>query len=86
MACNVVLISENQIIKRYMNKKIVVTCLSVLLASLSYAQDEAVVVDDSVQADAFDMPEGMLISEEELMNEASNINTLSEGTGVSLCW
>lgn len=70
-------------IKRYMNKKIVVTCLSVLLASLSYAQDEAVVVDDSVQADAFDMPEGMLISEEELMNEASNINTLSEGTGVS---
>ena len=66
-----------------MNKKIVVTCLSVLLASLSYAQDEVSIVDDSVQADAFDMPEGMLISEEELMNEASNINTLSEGTGTS---
>ena len=66
-----------------MNKKIVVMCLSVLLASLSYAQDEVIVVDDSVQADAFDMPEGMLISEEELMNESSNINTLSEGTGTS---
>jgi len=83
MACNVVLVFENQFIKRYMNKKIVVTCLSVLLASLSYAQDEVSIVDDSVQADAFDMPEGMLISEEELMNEASNINTLSEGTGTS---
>ena len=66
-----------------MNKKIVVTCLSVLLASLSYAQDEVSIVDDSVQADAFDMPEGMLISEEELMNEASNINTLSEGNDVT---
>lgn len=66
-----------------MNKKIVVTCLSVLLASLSYAQDEAVALGDSVPTDAFDMPEGMLITEEELMNEASNINTLSEGTGTS---
>ena len=50
---------------------------------MGYAQNEAVMVEDSVQSDAFDMPEGMLISEEELMNESSNINTLSEGTGTS---
>jgi len=78
-----------------MNKKIVVTCLSVLFASLTYAQDEvmmdddsiqeenSVQIDDSVQADAFDMPEGMLISEDELMKESANINTLSEGVGES---
>ena len=72
-----------------MNKKIVVTCLSVLFASLAYAQDEVLMdddsiqVDNSVQTDAFDMPEGMLISEEDLMKESSNINTLSEGIGES---
>ena len=72
-----------------MNKKIVVTCLSVLFVSLGYAQDEVVMdddsvqVDNSVQTDAFDMPEGMLISEEELMKESANFNTLSEGIGES---
>lgn len=83
MACNVVLIFENQFNERYMNKKTFIACLSVLYVSLGYAQNEAVMVEDSVQSDAFDMPEGMLISEEELMNESSNINTLSEGTGTS---
>lgn len=67
----------------YMNKKIVITCLSILLASWGYAQDEMAIVDDSVKSDAFDMPEGMLISEEELMRESSNINNLSEGAGAS---
>lgn len=66
-----------------MNKKIVITCLSILLASWGYAQDEMAIVDDSVKSDAFDMPEGMLISEEELMRESSNINNLSEGAGAS---
>ena len=70
-------------------------CLSGVLASLSYAQDDMAIdsdslqidnglqADDSVQADAFDMPEGMLISEDDLMKESANINTLSEGIGES---
>ena len=70
-------------------------CLSGVLASLSYAQDDMAIdsdslqidnglqTDDSVQADAFDMPEGMLISEDDLMKESANINTLSEGIGES---
>ena len=66
-----------------MNKKIVVTCLSIMFASLSFAQDEVFMGDDSVKVDAFDMPEGMLISEEELMKDPSNINNLSEGIGVN---
>lgn len=45
--------------------------------------DYSVQTDEGVQADAFDMPEGMLISEDELMKESANINTLSEGVGTS---
>lgn len=45
--------------------------------------DYSVQTDEGVQADAFDMPEGMLISEDELMKESANINTLSEGMGTS---
>ncbi|MBP5374836.1 MAG: transglycosylase SLT domain-containing protein [Bacteroidaceae bacterium] len=78
-----------------MNKKILVMCLFGMLASLSYAQDDMAIdsdslqidnslqANDSVQADAFDMPEGMLISEDDLMKESANINTLSEGIGES---
>ena len=64
-----------------MNKKIVVTCLSILFASMGFAQDEVLTGDDSVKVDAFDMPEGMLVSEDDLMKDPSNINNLSEGIG-----
>ena len=66
-----------------MKKKIVVTCFSILFASCCFAQDEVFTDDDSVKAEAFDMPEGMLISEDELMKDPSNINNLSEGIGVN---
>jgi len=66
-----------------MNKKIVVTCLSIMFASVSFAQDEVLMGDDSVNVDAFDMPEGMLVSEDELMKDPSNINNLSEGIGTN---
>lgn len=66
-----------------MKKKIVVACLSILSASYCLAQNEVITDDDSVKAEAFDMPEGMLINEDELMKDPSNINNLSEGTGVN---
>ncbi len=66
-----------------MKKKIVVTYFSILFASCCFAQDEVFTDDDSVKAEAFDMPEGMLISEDELMKDPSNINNLSEGIGVN---
>ena len=66
-----------------MKKQIVVTCFSILFASCCFAQDEVFTDDDSVKAEAFDMPEGMLISEDELMKDPSNINNLSEGIGVN---
>lgn len=66
-----------------MNKKILLTCLSAFFFSWAGAQEIVPSVDDSVRADAVDMPEGMFISEEELMTDYTNANNLSEGVGVS---
>ncbi|NLV53356.1 MAG: transglycosylase SLT domain-containing protein [Bacteroidales bacterium] len=65
-----------------MNKKIIITCLSVFLTSWGFAQDGNTLVEDTIQAEAFDMPEGMLIGEDELMKESANVNNLTPGTGV----
>ena len=75
-----------------MNRRTVFACVSFLLASWGYAQDVVDVVDDSVRDDSvkivegvrsegFDMPEGMLIGEEELMKDYSNATNLTEGVG-----
>lgn len=63
-----------------MNKKTIITTLSLLLSSLSYAQNTEV-SSDSVQ-DVFDMPESVLISEEDLMNDFTNKSNLTPGTDV----
>ena len=66
-----------------MNKKIIVTCLSVLCMSWVQAQEPITSVEDSVKSEAFDMPEGMLVGEDELMSDYTNTNNLTEGTGTS---
>ena len=66
-----------------MNKKSFITCLSILVASMAYAQDVVVTSPDSVGVEAVDMPEGVLVSEEELMGDYNNTNNLSEGVGTS---
>lgn len=66
-----------------MKRKIFVTCLSVLFTSWVSAQDVTTTADDSVKADVFDVPEGILISEEELMQDYNNSTNLTEGTGTS---
>lgn len=66
-----------------MKKRIVVVCLSFLFAATIIAQEEIEMYADSVKAEAFDMPEGMLIGDEELMKDYTNAENLSEGTGTS---
>lgn len=66
-----------------MKKTIVVACLSVLYASSIMAQDVVETDSVGVNSDAFDMPEGMLIGEDELMRDYNNASNLSEGTGTS---
>lgn len=70
-----------------MKKNFIVTCLSVLFVSSVYAQDVPTYVGDSVsadiQAEAFDVPDGMLVSDEELMADYTNTTNLTEGTGTS---
>lgn len=66
-----------------MKTKTILVCLSTLFTSATYAQDVTVEAADSVNAAAFDMPENMFISEEELMSDYTNSTNLSEGTGTS---
>lgn len=57
-----------------MNKKNILACLSLLTVSFAHAQD--------VQpADAVDMPENMLISQEQLMKDYTNASNLTAGQG-----
>lgn len=51
--------------------------------ALVNAQDVITVVEDSGRTEEIDMPEGMVISEEELMNDYPNRAGLTPGTGVS---
>ena len=64
-------------------KKLILTCVSAIGMYCCYAQDVITVVEDSGKVEVFDMPEGMLISEEELMKDYTNANNLQEGTGTS---
>lgn len=65
----------------HMNKKTIIICLSMLFAPLSRAQEILSTEGDSIKTDAYEVPEGMFVSEEELMREAENINNLTEGEG-----
>ena len=64
-------------------KKTIIICLSVLLNSPVFGQNVITVVEDSGKTEVFDMPEGMVISEEELMKDYTNQHNLTEGTGTS---
>lgn len=67
-----------------MNKTLMFFCLFVLSASSTWAQVEtSVVADSGVVEQVDDMPEGLFVSEEELMKDYTNLNNLSEGTGVA---
>ena len=67
-----------------MNKTLMFFCLFVLSASCTWAQVEtSVVADSGVVEQVDDMPEGLFVSEEELMKDYTNLNNLSEGTGVA---
>lgn len=63
-----------------MNKKVIIASLFVLFSSISFAQI-TIVSEDSVQ-DVFDMPESILISEEDLMNDYTNKSNLSPGASI----
>ena len=67
-----------------MNKTLMFFCLFVLSAFSTWAQVEtSVVADSGVVEQVDDMPEGLFVSEEELMKDYTNLNNLSEGTGVA---
>lgn len=60
--------------------------LLALLATISTtvsAQNVLVVEEDSGKVETIDLPEGMLISEDELNNEYTNKNNLTPGTGTA---
>lgn len=59
-------------------KRLLLTCVSAIGMYCCYAQDVITVVEDSGKIEVFDMPEGMLINEEELMKDYTNANNLQE--------
>ena len=59
-----------------MNKTLMFFCLFVLSASSTWAQVEtSVVADSGVVEQVDDMPEGLFVSEEELMKDYTNFNS-----------
>lgn len=64
-------------------KKIILTCLSAISMCYCYAQDTITVVEEGGKTEVFDLPEGMLINEEELMKDYNNANNLQDGSGES---
>lgn len=66
-----------------MKKKLIVTCLSLLFATWASAQEVTNTADDSVKVEVIDVPEGILISEEELMKDYNNAANLTEVNGFS---
>ena len=65
-----------------MNLRLKILLFSFVLATPLFAQidDEIIVQEDSGVTEVFDLPEGMAISEEELMNNYTNKSNLTEGT------
>ena len=63
-----------------MKKKIILACLSAICTLGGHAQGVVTVVEDSGKTEVLDMPEGMLISEEELMKDYTNATNLTEGS------
>ncbi|MBR2191690.1 MAG: transglycosylase SLT domain-containing protein [Bacteroidaceae bacterium] len=68
-----------------MNTRLKILLFSFVLTSPLFAQvnDEIIVEEDSGYTEVFDLPEGMAISEQELMNDYTNRNNLTEGNSSS---
>ena len=62
-----------------MNKRFLLTCVSAMFTLWASSQEVITVVEDSGKTEVFDMPEGMLVSEEELMKDYTNSANLTEG-------
>ncbi|MBR1521574.1 MAG: transglycosylase SLT domain-containing protein [Bacteroidaceae bacterium] len=62
-----------------MNKRFLLTCVSAMFTLWASSQEVITVVEDSGKTEVFDMPEGMLVSEEELMKDYTNSTNLTEG-------
>lgn len=67
--------------KKIMNKKFIIFCISSLITCSSMAQDVTTVVEDSSRTEVVDMPEGLIVTEEELLNDYINKNNLTNGSG-----
>ena len=66
-----------------MNKKLIFCCFSALSFSGAFAQVDTSVEVDSGMVESVDMPDGLIVSEEELMKDYTNLTNLSAGTGTA---
>lgn len=95
MDCSVVCVSDSYlfrflilleycyfIMKDIMNKKFIILCISSLIACESIAQEVITAAEDSTKAEIIDVPEGLVVSEEELLNDYINKNNLTSGNGI----
>lgn len=67
--------------KDIMNKKNIILCVSSLIAYETMAQDVVTVVEDSAKTEFIDVPDELIVSEEELLNDYINKNNLTKGNG-----
>lgn len=65
------------------NAKLTLLALLATISTAASAQNVIVVEEDSGKVETIDLPEGMLISEDELNNEYNNKNNLTPGTGTA---
>lgn len=64
-----------------MNKKFIILCVSSLIAYETMAQDVVTTVEDSAKTEFIDVPDELIVSEEELLNDYINKNNLTNGNG-----
>lgn len=67
--------------KDIMNKKFIILCVSSLIAYETMAQDAVTAVEDSAKTEFIDVPDELIVSEEELLNDYINKNNLTNGNG-----
>lgn len=67
--------------KDIMNKKFIILCVSSLIAYETMAQDVVTTVEDSAKTEFIDVPDELIVSEEELLNDYINKNNLTNGNG-----
>ncbi len=65
-----------------MNKRLLIPILTAMIAGNANAQI-VYTQDDTIRTEAVDMPEGIFVSEDELMKDYTNKTNLSEGSGIA---